>query len=340
MFIGRNYPLKDFLVWTRREILLFLTLAAIPTVLFQLLHWKWLAIPWLPIAMIGTAVAFIVSFKNNASYDRMWEARKTWGALINASRAWGIMVNDYVTNRHALTPLLKSELKAIQQQLIYRHLAWLTALRYQLREPRLWESLSKAHNAEYRDSHYAVPEHTDQIADVIAPHLSEAECTYLSSKKNKASQIIRLQSRQLRTLLEQGLIEDFRHMELEKLLLEFYNQQGVCERIKNTPYPRQFASLNLFFVRLFMFMVPFGMLQEFQQLGGHLIWLNIPFSALVCWVFHTMEKIGEVTENPFEGGPNDVPMNALTRNIEIDLKEMLDETDIAPALQPVNNILM
>jgi putative membrane protein len=290
--------------------------------------------------MVGTAVAFIVSFKNNASYDRMWEARRAWGAIINTSRAWGIMVKDYVTNRHAVMPLAESDLQETHRQLIYRHLAWLTALRYQLREPRSWETMGRRHNTEYRDRHYAVPEHTDDLCDVMAPHLSEEECAYLQRKKNKATQLIGLQSHQLRALLEQGLIEDFRHMELEKLLVEFYNQQGVCERLKNTPYPRQYATLNLFFVRLFILMVPFGMLQEFDKLGGKLIWLNIPFSALVCWVFHTMEKIGEVTENPFEGNPNDIPMTALSRNIEIDLKEMLDETDIPPALQPVNNILM
>lgn len=78
MFIGRNYSLREFLVWTRREILCLLVLAIVPTILFQVLGWKWLGIPWLPIAMIGTAVAFLVAFKNNASHDRMWEARKAW----------------------------------------------------------------------------------------------------------------------------------------------------------------------------------------------------------------------------------------------------------------------
>jgi len=141
-------------------------------------------------------------------------------------------------------------------------------------------------------------------------------------------------------LLDKGLIEDFRHMELEKLLVEFYNQQGVCERIKNFPYPRQFATLNLYFVKLFVIMVPFGMLQEFENMGEHFIWLTIPFSALVCWVFTTMEKVGESTENPFEGSPNDVPITALSRTIEIDLREMFDETDVLPALQPMNDVLM
>jgi putative membrane protein len=82
------------------------------------------------------------------------------------------------------------------------------------------------------------------------------------------------------------------------------------------------------------------MLQEFGKLGNHLVWLTIPFSVLVCWVFHTMEKIGEATENPFEGNANDVPMTALSRTIEIDLREMLGETEVPENFVAVNNILM
>ena len=93
------------------------------------------------------------------------------------------------------------------------------------------------------------------------------------------------------------------------------------------------------FIRLFAALIPFGVLNEFQKLGEHMVWLTIPFSVAVAWVFMAMEKVGESTENPFEGGANDVPITAMSRTIEIDLREMLDEKDIPPALQPVNNIL-
>jgi putative membrane protein len=53
-----------------------------------------------------------------------------------------------------------------------------------------------------------------------------------------------------------------------------------------------------------------------------------------------MDKIGTVSENPFQGGPNDVPITALSRTIEIDLREALGESNIPAALQPVNHILM
>lgn len=81
------------------------------------------------------------------------------------------------------------------------------------------------------------------------------------------------------------------------------------------------------------------MLQEFEKLGGHLIWLCIPFSVLASWVFTTMEKIGESSESPFEGSANDVPITAISRTIEIDLREMLGETTIPQPIKPQNNIL-
>lgn len=339
MHAGRKYSLKEVLYWTRRDIFKLTIVAAIPTVLYQLLDWKWLAVPWLPIALIGTAVAFLVSFKNNASYDRLWEARQIWGAIVNSSRTWSILVKDFITNRHASSPLPEEALKQIHQQMIYRHFAWLTALRYQLREPRVWENLNKNYNAEYRNF-FNIPEHDGKLEEEIAQYLSADEQHYILHKKNRATQLIGLQSKELRRLLEKGLIEDFRHMEMEAILKELYEHQGKCERIKNFPYPRQFATLNLYFVWLFIFLLPFGMLQEFEKMGVGFVWLSIPFSALVSWVFHTMEKIGESTENPFEGTANDIPMAALCRAIEIDLRDMLDETEIPEALKPVNNILM
>ncbi len=340
MHAGRNFSLKEALLWTRRDIFFLLILASIPTVLYESFGCKWLMIPWLPIAMIGTAVAFLVSFKNNASYDRAWEARKAWGAIVNASRSWGIMTKDFVTNRHAVEPLSEADLKEQHRQLIYRHFAWLAALRYQLRESRAWEAMHQAHNIEYRDKTFKIPEYETSLSDALAQYLDPKELEYVMGKKNKAAHILSLQSRHLQALLDKGLIEDFRHIELVNALTEFYNQQGVCERIKNFPYPRQFATLNLYFVRLFILMIPFGMLQEFDKIGDNFTWFNIPFSALVSWVFTTMEKIGDSTENPFEGSANDIPITALSRTIEIDLREMLDEKEIPAALQPVNHILL
>ena len=339
MHAGRRFTTREVLFWTRRDIYWFLFLAIVPTVLYQVVGWKWLTIPWVPIALIGTAVAFLTGFKNNACYDRLWEARQIYGAIVNSSRSWGIMVLDFVTARHATAPVDEAELQRIRTRLIHRHIAWLHALRFQLRQPRAWEHQIKAYNQEYR-KWFRIDEVDNKLEDALTGLIPPDEQSRVLAKSNRATQLIAEASRELRQLLDRGLIEDFRHMELEKLLVDLYTQQGKCERIKNFPYPKQYGTLNLMFTRLFINLVPFGMLNEFARMGDGYVWLTVPFSALVAWVFNMMEKIGEASENPFEGGANDVPITAITRTIEIDLREMLGELDIPKPLQPENNILM
>lgn len=339
MHSGKQYTLKEFLIWTRRDIYWLLLHATVPVALYQLLGWTWLGIPWVPIAMIGTAAAFIVGFRNTQTYNRLWEARQIYGAIVNLSRAWGIMVRDFITIPKSGEDLSQSDPKQIHKELIYRHIAWLTAMRFQLREPRSWENMTKVYNLEYL-RFFKIPERESTLAEELKHFLSPDEHAYILEKKNRATQIIALQSKQLLHLSQSGWMDDFRHVELEKTLKDLYEQQGKCERIKNFPYPRQFASINLFFIRLFIILVPFGMLNEFAKLGSHMVWLTIPFSVLVSWVFNSMERVGESTENPFEGNANDVPITAMSRTIEIDLRDMLDEKDLPPPLQPVNYILM
>ena len=120
MYTGSHYKLKDFLRWTRRDIYVLLLLATIPTFMFQVFDLTWIAIPWVPVALVGNAAAFIVGFKNTQTYNRLWEARKIWGEIVNTSRIWGMMCMDFVNTEN-------SE----KEKLIYRHFAWLTVLRFQ-----------------------------------------------------------------------------------------------------------------------------------------------------------------------------------------------------------------
>ncbi|MDC0717228.1 bestrophin family protein [Nannocystis bainbridge] len=338
MHAGRHYPLKHVLLWTRRETFAFAVIATVPTIFYSA-GWHWLTIPWLPIALIGTAVAFITGFKNNASYGRLWEARQIWGGIVNTSRSFTIMACDYLLQEPGdADPSL--DLRAVRDGLVARHIAWLTALRFQLREPRAWENIGLIHNAEYR-RHYQIPERdSDYLGIELGKLLTPTDCAAILGTKNPAAQLLAQQSHALRALRERGLLSDYRHVALTEALVELYEHQGKCERIKNFPYPRQFATLNLLFVWLFIILVPLGLLQEFQKLGDEFVWLTIPAGVVVAWVFHTMDKIGESSENPFEGGPNDVPITAIARAIEVDLREMLGQKDIPPLLQPRGEILM
>ncbi|MCD2259914.1 bestrophin family protein [Psychroserpens luteolus] len=367
MYTRRIFPVKGVIKWTRRHIFLFFILSTIPVVLFDVVGLKWLHVPWLPLGVMGTAVAFIVSFKNNASYDRLWEARKIWGGIVNASRSWTIMVKDFINNDHTKEPLSDEKLHTIHKELVHRHVAWLTALRYQLRADKPWEQHLKAgkSNREFREKHYLVCEDTIPIEDVIKDYISENEYNEVFAKGNRASQLLGIQSRRLKELKQNDLIEDFRHMELSNMLVEFYALQGKSERIKNFPYPRQFATLNYMFVWLFIILLPFGIMEGFEDIGQHIVtdleghathtstlhriqefiaqhfvWFSIPFSTLLAWVFHTMEAIGENTENPFEGGPNDVPITNMSRGIEIDIRQLIDDTNIPEPYEWKNDIIM
>jgi len=333
MNAGRSFTPKEFILWTRRTIYKVFFLALIPTLCF-FLGAKFLSIPWQPIAILGTAVAFIVGFKNNASYARLWEARQIYGAIINDSRSFAYTLRDALQGN-------PEEIKTI----FYRHFAWLTALRFQLREPRMWENMLQKSNIEYLN-YYEIPERVSKLEDELKPLLSESDYDYILKKKNRATQLSAMQSKDLSELYQSGKINDFQWSLLQQSLSKFTDNQGKAERIKNFPYPRNFSSITTYLLVLFVLSVPFGLLNEFDKIGagtfleGHSIWLNIPFTMILTWVFLSLDTGGESSMNPFEGSANDVPITQISRTIEIDMRDMLDEQNLPSPIGPKNNIVL
>lgn len=331
MHTGRSYPLKTLLKWTMKFILLFMVISAIP-VLIHHQFGDFIVIPWLPIALIGTAVAFYLGFKNNASYDRMWEARKIWGAIVNESRTWAGLLTTSINNT---SPKEKTE---IHRRLVHRHIAWLTAMRFQLRGKRTWEHNNLRDSENYVQA-AAVEELTGSMENALSPHISAEELDSIRKRPNKATHLLHLQLQDLQELQQKGRLDTLYHVELMDVVRSLYAEQGKAERIKNFPFPRQYASLNFYYVWMFILLLPFAMVGEFSKLGENHIWLTIPFSTIVSWVFYTMEMIGDYSENPFEGSFNDVPITTLCRTIEIDMLNMIDAEQIPSPLEPRNGVL-
>ncbi|MDF7811474.1 bestrophin family ion channel [Hymenobacter sp. YC55] len=311
------------LIWrfAWRRVLFFTLVSSLVCLLYGPLHMRWLAVPWQPLATLGIAVSFYIGFKNNGSYDRFWEGRQIWGGIINFSRTWSMQALEYVTSvvdaPDVEAPAASaSELSQRHQQLLYRHVAWVNALRLQLRrQPDLWSS-------------------------DVAPFLEPTESAQTQRRQNPPVHLLRQQAAALRMLREErGLLNDFQHVSMMNTLQELYNLQGACERIKNTPFPRQYAFYSFLFVWLFATLLPLGLVGEFEKLGANHMWLTVPFSVLVSWVFTTIEMVGHTSENPFDNGVNDVPMTALCRTIEIDLREMLGETVLPGKLEPIEDVL-
>lgn len=344
MIVTKNIGLRSLLRLTGRHLiwLTFAMSAAASLYYFGYIHFK---IPWVPVSVIGTAVAFYVGFKNNQSYDRMWEARKIWGGIVNESRSWGMLVDGFITDFFTDSKLGQQAISTIKKKLVFRQLGWLYAHRSQLLVSTPWEHASQrgpiGRTAIKYQRQFGVGLIDDNVTrESLTRYLPPDEYERLIQSHNTATQIINEQSRELRALRERGVIDDFRHMRMEAVLQIFYTLQGQNERIKKFPLPRQYANLSRFFVGIFVVLIPFSILPEMLELGTWGYWLSIPISVLIGWVYITMEVVGDYSENPFSGMPQDIPMLSLCRTVEIDLLQILGETELPEEIKPVKGILM
>lgn len=321
MQAGKRYPFIQTLQWTRKKLYLFLLFDSVVVCIYHFFNFDWMIIPWEPISLVGIATAFYLGFKNNSSYERLWEARKIWGGIVNTSRTFTVTIRDFIKSRDSKP----EQIAEIHKRIVYRHVAWLRAMTIQLRELKDWE-----HNTDY-DAAFRKKigiKSKDLSFEELKDYLSSEEYRYLEQKGNKASHILSLQSKDLKSLREAGYIDSYEHVKLQELVEEMYTLQGKSERIKNFPFPRQYASANYFIVVLFIILLPFSILRAFDDLPHeHMIWLAIPFAVVVSWVFWLMESMGEYSENPFEGLYNDVPITAISRSIERDIRQMIDEKE-------------
>ena len=330
MLSNRRFPVRAYLAWgliTGGSSILW---AAAVYGLYAGLGFEWLRIPFLPLSVMGIAVSFYGGFKNNAAYDRFWEGRKIWGAVVNESRSWASAVLCYV-----LPGDDSEEAQNVRRELVYRHLAWINSLRVQLR------STSRFHDKPARATKRRLENHAEHMRNdwdrEVDPFLSEAEQAFLKGTVNPATHLVHAQGQQIMGLLQDKRIDLFHQLGMMAILRELYTLQGKAERIKKTPFPRQYAEFSRIFHRVFIFSVPFGLLDVFSAqlpaaipMGADALWV-FPYllaAGLIGWVFLTMEGIGDSSEDPFERSMNDVPMNALCVVIERDLRQMLGETEI------------
>ncbi len=344
MYTGKVYSISAMVRWTRYETIVFIAIIAAWVSAYHFLDIAWLKIPWTPMALIGTAVAFVIGFQNNAVYSRIWEARKIWGGIVNTSRTFGVYVRDMISTEHSPEHVAEEAVSREIKAITYRHIAWLTALRHAMRKNKIWETTSKQRTN--RELGVRPPEAVNAVEVDLQAYLSEEDLAEILTKDNLPTALLYQQSRHLKKLKEEGMIWEFSFLELEGIIEQLFTLQGQTERIKNFPYPRQYASLNHYFMWLLLLLLPLAMVPQFMELGQDIaeakpllgslfIWFSIPIYVAVAWMFHTMERIGRTGENPFEGTANDVPISTIARGIEIDLRQNLGEIkDEIPAQFP------
>ena len=327
--LTKNLPTTAILQFSMVPIVIATVWSSLLVLAYYFFGFHWLAIPFLPISLLGIAVSFYLGFKNNAANERQNEARKNWGGITNDTRSFIAMLNTYLPD--------DVQANNFKSDILKRHIAWLYAHKSFLRHKRMdWEHdlpLNNVYRKKFQKDFNINTELTDDISDLI----SGDELKVVQTAPNKASQLLQNQSNALKQLRINNLIEDFRLYELQNHMTKLYEHQGENERIKTFPIPRQYANYAHLFVTIFSFLLPLGLLNETQDLN---IWLTIPFSVLIVWVFFQMELVGEYSENPFEGLIGDVPITSITRGLEIEILHSLGENEIPKPITPVDGVLM
>ncbi len=337
MYVKRNIGWGLVLRYAWKNLIFFALYAAAVFCIYHFLKWDFISIPFQPLSVIGIAVAFYIGFKNSQSYDRFWEGRKIWGGIVNYSRTWALQVLSFVRTED---PEYDHKMHT---EMIHRHIAWINALRVQLRQPKSWAIKENRMVEKVFDKHNERNISCNEAYNFV----SMREFSDLKKRVNPATHLVKNQGRSITELKNKNILDGFQEDQLQSVLEELYNLQGKCERIKNTPFPRQYGFFSKVFTWIFVLLLPFGLLDVFEASAAKgpvamiqwYVFLMIPFSVLISWIFTTMEIVGDNSEDPFEGRINDVPMTALCRTIEIDLRDMLDEQELPESVTPKDHIL-
>jgi len=300
MFVSYRGSILGTMGWQWRYILFFtvtstLIVAAVKfaPVDFQ----RHLGMPGLPLGVLGGAIGIFTSFRTNSAYDRWWEGRKLWGALVNNSRHWASQVLSY-TSPSQQPPT------ALQQRLVRRHIGYVHLLRTVLRRQAFAED----------------PE--------VVRFLEQRELAALKGSTNPTSALLHVQMTELENERREGRLDLFHHQLLDQTIRELLDVQGGCERIKNTPFPRGYGFIAERLILAFSLLLPLGMAKDMG-------WATVPMSLLVCTGFLLISEIGRVLEDPFTMFWPALPLSAISTTIELNLRERLGETDL-PALPTEN----
>lgn len=311
MIIKRQLNLRKSIPYVKYELALGAAVSLTVYGAYEVANIQQIALPNLLPAVLGTAIAIFLGFRNSAAYARWGEAAQLWASIANYSRTFSRLIITFVESHNHTPQYDAAQAKAYQREMIYRHLAWVNALRLQLRVQSEWEHLK--------------------------PFLSDEDWQKLSGKQNKPAALLTMQGMRIYDGMRGGTLQGFDSFQLEGCLVQFSAYQAQCERIKSIPIPRQYTFFTRLFVWVFIALLPFSFVQTFDN--ANMSWMIVPVTLLLAFVFGMVERTGAVNEEPFENRLTDVPLLAYCVDIERDLRETLDETNLPAKLAPQNGYL-
>ena len=260
--------------------------------------------------ILGTAISIFLGFRTNSAYERWFSARSTWGNMRASSRNLALILTrldeKYINHKTGKTSTLA---RTVMRRMIRRNIAWLWILGRQLK------NLPALQGAEDLLS-------TDDLSAIKDSH-------------NPALKLLFLQSRDFRIAQSEGQFFDGEHFEIVGIQRDLVAGQTACEGLKSTPFPTHYTFFTHLFIWLFLALLAFS-LPGLENMN----YLAIPAVVLVGWIFFMVEGIGSYMEEPFVNNRNVIPMDALARSLEIDLKAIALEDEIIPKMiKPIDGAL-
>jgi putative membrane protein len=258
----------------------------------------------IPFTLIGLPIAIFLGFRNNSAYDRFWEGRKLWGELVHRSRSFSrqcVSLIDYPAPAEASNGLADARVR-----MVYRAIAYAHTLRDLLRR-----------------------QDTDaELKALLLP----CEFAQMEKSSSKPDFLMLQMGIDLRQCLKESRIDPCLAASIDATLSSMTAAGASCERIKNTPIPFSYTLLLHRTAYIYCFLLPFGLVDS--------IGFMTPFvSAIVAYTFFALDALGDEIEEPFGLEANDLPLDAICRAIEIDLREALRDQHVPAPFAPVNYCL-
>jgi putative membrane protein len=290
MLLKKNIPFRYIFGKIRYELLVILLYTTLIAVLHKTNSGLPIAIPLTIPALLGTIISLLLGFRSNQAYDRWWEARHIWGAIVNESRTLARQVLTF-------TDIVEEgdDVHLFRERVIRRQIGWCFSLGQTLR------------------GNSALPG--------LDGYLNRKELEAVSHYDNVPSALLDQHGRDLKRALENGWINRYQQVELDRTVTRLCDAMGKCERIKNTVFPSTYSMYIHFSLLLFITLLPFGVIEYFG-------FLEIPLVMAVSASFLLIEKMAIHLQDPFENKPTDTPMTAIARNIEKNLRQMLRDQEM------------
>jgi len=296
MYIVKGVTFAAILLRNAKRVLGIAGVVTAVTVLYIAVLNRYVGPSTLAVTVLGIAISFFIGFINSQAYGRWNEARAVWGDLVNDSRSFARMVVSFFPEHEA----------AQRNTLVRQHIAFIYALRDELREKST-------------GSHLA--------------YLDEAAAEVIRQRTHAAVAILELQGKAIHRAAKATLIDGFQMSLLNGMLAGFTDSMGHSERIKSTVFPALY--LSMVHMAVWIFLLAFTVTAS-EESG----YWAILYGTLIGTIFVLTFRVGQLLIDPFENEPTDVPMSAVARTIEIDLLEQIGEDEIPSPLEPIDGIIL